>query len=91
MGKYITNGSVECFEPDDTDTKMYLEVNNCHYSLTSILKAAQKKWPNATPDDLIVESEYIHTDAITYDRYDPSDYKNYLVITYEKKEGDNDV
>ncbi len=44
MGKYIKNGSVVCFSPDDTDTKMYLDANSHHYSLASILTFVQQKW-----------------------------------------------
>lgn len=32
-------------------------------------------------EDFLIGSEHIHTRCIGYDRYDPSDYDNYIIIT----------
>lgn len=73
------NGNITTFWPDDTDDTIYLEGN---YSLAEIFLKATEKWGNdISLDDIDISSEYIQTDCIYYDRYDPMDYTNFIVIT----------
>ena len=82
MGHYKRNG-VECFTPDDTDTKIYLPSSDYQY-LGSIIKKIKDKWgDDANLDDFVISAEYIHTECLYYDRYDPSDYENFIVIEYD--------
>lgn len=72
------NGQITTFTPDDTDVVMYL----CHTNnMEEIWDKIQAKWPGITMDKIQIEAEYIHTDCLTYDRYDSGDWANYLVIT----------
>ncbi len=68
------------FWPDDTDTEMYLS-SECYNNLPFILNKIKEKWPKASFEDIEISAEYIHTDCIGYDRYDPSDYTKFLLIT----------
>lgn len=81
MGNTIRPGTeITDFWPDDTDKKMYL--TSYGYSMIEILEKAREKWPEATLHDLKIDSEKIHTSCLYYDRYDPSDYTDFLIITY---------
>lgn len=80
MGYYTRNGGIRCFDPDDTDTEMYLLPNNL--SLEDIIEKTNEKWPGAKFSDIEITSKKIHTDCLGYDLYDPSDWTDYLIITY---------
>jgi len=86
MGHYKDSRGIDCFEPDDTEDVMYL---SCSWmepttTLSTLLHYAERKWPDGWKD-LAIAAEYIHTDCLYYDRYDPGDYTNYLKITRIKK------
>ena len=38
---------------------------------------------DANLDDFVISAEHIHTECLYYDRYDPSDYENFIVIEYD--------
>ena len=76
---YYKRGNIECFEPDDTDTEMWI-YGSIGYSISEIIKKAKEKWPDVSLDDIEITSEYIHTDCLTYDLYDPGDWTHYLKI-----------
>jgi hypothetical protein len=71
------------FTPDDTDTTMYIE-GSMYVDLITLLNKAKEKWPEADFADINIDAEHIHTHALYYDRYDGSDYTNYIVLTYHK-------
>ena len=77
-------GSIRTFTPDDTKDTIY--INACFgggpYSV--IKERIQEKWPGITDDELLFGAEHINTDCIGYDKYDPSDYSDYIVITASK-------
>lgn len=79
---YTTRRGTEItdFSPDDTDTTMYLD-SSIPKSLEEILAAINEKWPGASPSNIEIGAEKIHTHCIGYDLYDPGDYTNFLVIT----------
>jgi len=81
MGKQLREGTQECwdFTPDDTDTRIYV-LSGMDNTMADLLDIAKRKWPSATLDDLVITSEKIHTRAIYYDRYDGSDYDDYILI-----------
>lgn len=87
MGYYqLSSGisGITCFKPDDTDTEFYIPTRYTKVSLTDILEKAKEKWPDITFEELNIEAEYIHTDCVGYDLYDPQDYTEYLCISREK-------
>lgn len=76
---YSMNGRIKEFWPDNDDKTMYL---TGEYSLACILELIKEKWGEEVDMDKIhINSEYIHTNALGYDRYDPSDYTEFTVIT----------
>lgn len=80
MGYYTQNG-IKCFSPDDTETEFYLEYDA---SLSDIIEKVKEKFgSNVNLEDVTVTPEYIHTHALGYDMYDPSDYSNFLKISID--------
>lgn len=75
---YTTEGSIGRFWPDDTEDCFYITYGT---SLGDIIRLAEKKWPGIDADAIKVDAEHIHTDCLTYDRYDPSDYTQFVVVT----------
>ena len=72
------NNSIRTYWPDDTDNQFYLTEG---YSLADIIQKAKDKWgPDIDLDDLILNPEHIHTDCLGYDRYEPSDYTNFICV-----------
>jgi hypothetical protein len=67
------------FQPENTDTTLYLESEN-DYDLGEILKMAREKWPEVKLDNLIIRAEKIHTRCLTYDLHDEADWDNFIVI-----------
>lgn len=53
-------------------------------SFTDLIEKIKGKWPDASMDDIDISTEYIHTDCLGYDQYNPCDYTNYIVL--EKKQ-----
>lgn len=72
-------GTIKTFWPDDTDDEMYLTGSSQH-SLAAIIEMCREKWPDTDFNDLLFESESIHTDCLDYNRYDPMDYTDFIVI-----------
>lgn len=74
------------FWPQDSlDTTYIATPSYSEISLQEIIDRARSKWgENVDMDDIRIEAEYIHTDAIFYDRYDPSDYMNFIKLTNTK-------
>lgn len=74
------NGQIKDFWPDDTADTLYLEGSA---TLQDILQRAREKWgAELLLDHLTIAPEHIHTRCLTYDLHDPSDYDNFLCITY---------
>lgn len=65
--------------PADTEDEMYL-LSSSQHSLAEIFDLCKKKWPDADINDLKIESKYIQTYCIGYDKYDPTDYTDFLII-----------
>lgn len=80
MGTYY-RGQIECFEPDNTDSEIYISTAYAPVSMEEIMEACINQWGTFDLSKIKIEAEYIHTDCIGYDRYDPGDYTKYLKIT----------
>lgn len=80
---YSKEGQITNFWPDDDDNTMYLEANYDPIPFSKILEKACQKWgSHLSLDDLEVGAQNIHTHCLYYDCHDPSDYTDFLVITY---------
>ena len=92
MGYGTRSGTIQTFEPDDTDTEFYLDCGmfgGGSYSLASLIQKAREKWgEDISLEDIEITPEYIHTDCLGYDRYDPTDYTNYLRISIPQERAD---
>lgn len=75
----LWGGTIKTYWPDDTEDTMYLTSNSQH-SLAAIINICKEKWPDTDFNDLLFESEKIHTDCLDYDLYDSSDYTDFIII-----------
>ena len=84
MGETIRPGTkIRDFCPDDTDTKIYKDASSWSYSLADLQRIVQEKWPDAEPMDIQLSADHIHTNALGYPRYDPTDYTTFIVIEHK--------
>lgn len=73
------NGQIQTFWPDDTEDEFYLDYST---SIKDILERIEAKWgKDIDPDKVQVGFDYIHTDCLTHDLYDPSDYTKFLRVS----------
>lgn len=77
------NNTINTFTPDDDENTIYLRGE---YSLEDLDRIAQDKWPGASMDDIQISTEYIQTDCLGHDQYDPSDYTCFLVLSLDSDE-----
>ncbi|MCC5612634.1 hypothetical protein LC612_39570 [Nostoc sp. CHAB 5834] len=84
MGQYTRPGTeITDFTPDDTPTSFYLECW-AQIPLSSILEKAKQKWgEHVRIEDLHLRSEHIQTHCLHYDRHDPGDYSDFLLVSYQ--------
>lgn len=78
MGYGKRDGSIRTFTPDNTDTQLYLI---SYIGLDQLVERVGEHFGTTDLSEFTIEAEHIHVDCLGYDRYDPSDYRNYLVIT----------
>lgn len=82
MGYGTRSGTILTFTPDNDENTLYIEA---HYSSISLVEIADKAREHFGADlslsEINIEAEHIHTDCLSYDRYDATDYTNYLKIT----------
>ena len=85
MGEY-KEGIIRKFWPDNTEEKFYICTYYEPVRFEDILDQAREHFqnPEISLMDLSIESDYIQTDCLGYDQYDPGDYNNFLVITLNK-------
>jgi len=76
---------IRSFWPDNTADKLYIPDYAGGIGGAELWKKIQEKWPGITMEELYIASEHIHTDHLTYDLYDSSDYTNFLCITALKE------
>ena len=69
------------YTPEDDENTIYIPSYFGSDTLSDILSEVSKKWGEGVSlDDITIRADYIHTECITYDCYDPGDWTNYLVI-----------
>ena len=73
------NGQIKTYWPDDTDTEMYLDAEQI-WTKAEIQSRIDEKWPGVSSENIVMSAEYIHTDCLTYDLYDPMDYTTFIII-----------
>lgn len=75
-------GDIRTFWPDDDENTLHIEAGFCCNppSLQELLDNAQQKWPGTPLGQIQISAEHIHTDCIGYDRYDPSDYTDFIIL-----------
>ena len=77
------NGNIRTFWPDDTETKLYFDSNTFHpMGLDELLIKVKEKFPEASMTQIRFEVEYIQTDCLGYDLYDPGDYTTFLKVIW---------
>lgn len=79
MAHYTRDDGIRCFEPDDDETGMYINCNY-HHTLDQMISTITEKWPGVSMSDIWIDAIHVHTDCLGCDRYDPTDYTNYIVI-----------
>ena len=74
--------TIGTFWPDEDEKSFYISDSA---TLKDIMERAAEKWPLLQQDQLIgrlsIDAEHIHTDCLGYDRYDGTDWTNFLHIT----------
>ena len=79
MGFYTNASGIACFEPDNTETTVYLPYST---DLESLLDVAKESFGyDVDIATIMVSTEQIHTSCIGYDMYDSSDWTTYTVLT----------
>jgi len=78
------NTSIRDFWPDDTESTIYVDASQAP-TLNDLLAQAQEKWgEDIELSDVRITAEHIHTRCLGYDLHDPSDYDDFVVLTYTK-------
>ena len=81
MGHYRNNSGIECFEPDNDEKTLWIEADY-RTGLREIFDAIRNHFGDDIDfSEISITAEHIHTRCLGYDRYDGSDYTNYLKIT----------
>ena len=84
MGYFKHNDGTKYFSPDNTDTELWLNASYDSFSFEELKEIILARWPDADTNKVNISTEYIHTDCLDYDLYDPSDYTLYLKLEYVK-------
>lgn len=84
--------TIKTFEPQNTKDKLYIRANYSSVSLGDFLQQIHSHFgldgdalnltnaPFNVLDQFEISAEHIHTDCIGYDRYDPGDHTNFIVV-----------
>lgn len=72
------HSSIKTFWPDDDRNNLYIEGDS---NLSVIISRIKNHFgEDSKLEDFMISAEYIHTDCLTYDGHDPSDWTNFLHI-----------
>lgn len=71
---------IQDFRPDDDENTIYINSFMGGESLEEIMARINEKWPGASMANIRIDAEYIHTECLGYDLYDPGDWTNFIVI-----------
>ncbi len=81
MGHSTDHRGIKHFWPDDDKDTLYIEAGSgCSFEYIRD-RMLENFGEFMEMEDYSISSEYIHTDCLGYDRYDPGDYTNFLCIT----------
>jgi hypothetical protein len=69
--------SIKTYWPTDDESTIYIESSA---SLADIQNRISEKWGNINAREITIESEYIHTNCLTYDLYDANDWTKFIII-----------
>lgn len=70
------------FWPENTDSAIYIAYSA---SLTEILEIIAERWPETPITEISITPYHIQTYCIGYDKYDSSDYTNFIEISRNKE------
>lgn len=76
---YRNNGQITDFWPDNTGDELYLE-DNGGITVVDLLGEIHMHFGECDLEQIEVSSENIHTNCLTYDLHDSSDYTQFVVI-----------
>ena len=74
-------GKISTFEPDNTEKVLYINTTYITVGLDEVLGKIREHFGVIPFGRFDIDAEYIHTDCLGYDSYDPGDYSNYIKIT----------
>ena len=75
---------MKTFWPENTDNKLYIAASTTH-TIFELTTAAEEYFGEGIETGRVeVEVENIHTNAITYDLHDPTDWTLFYVLTCEE-------
>jgi len=74
---------IQTFTPDDEEYVKYIPASSIDL-VGDIMDRAREFWPDVGLEGYVsIEVENIHTDCLTYDLHEPSDYTLYYVLTLD--------
>ena len=76
------NSEIVDFQPDNDENTIYVLACDNSITLTDLIDIAREKW-GTWGNDISISAEHVHTRCIYYDRYDSSDYDDYIVLRKE--------
>ena len=83
---HLRDGHIKDLKLIDDENEMYICSNCEELPFNELVERIKSHFGEDTDfSEITIESEYIHTECLAYDRYDPGDYGSYLVIRRNKK------
>jgi hypothetical protein len=77
-GRY--GGEITDFWPDDGPDHFWL-MSDSQNSIAAIIEMAKERWgQDINLNDILIESQRIHTECIYYDLHDPGDWTDFIMI-----------
>jgi hypothetical protein len=73
-----SGGEIRSYWPDDTEVEMWIAGE---VPLSELLEKIRTHFGAIDLSKLTIESAYVHTDCLYYDKYDSSDYTKFIHIS----------
>lgn len=67
--------------PEDNEKTLHISTELTEMNMEYLMKRIHEKWPGIGLSDLMISAERIQVRCFGFDRYDPGDYYDYIVIT----------
>ncbi|WEM34371.1 hypothetical protein [Xanthomonas phage X1] len=74
-------GNIRTFQPDNTKDVLYIDTTFSSVTLKELMEKIREHFGSDDIEKFDIEAQYIHTDCLGYDCYDPGDYSSFIVIT----------